>query len=246
MQLKDVTLQTAAGKESLRPDLLLPCDSARQLGFETCSSDTFMAIPANALFQKQTPSEGWQYVTADAAGLAPSRLLVMTDGATSTTERLRTAFAKSPTNTLNIFTDDELYGLGVALVSQLRALAGIGILITLVIAGCGLLVSVADSLLERKRPFALLRLTGMRLAQLRATVLLEAAIPLIVTTVLAAGAGTLYGQLLMKAVSDMPLSFPPLNYVLTIVLGIAASLLIVAGTLPLLNKLTLPENARFE
>jgi len=41
------------------------------------------------------------------------------------------------------------------------------------IAGCGLAVGVAAGLRDRKRPFSLLRLTGVQLGVLRRVVLLE-------------------------------------------------------------------------
>jgi hypothetical protein len=89
-------------------------------------------------------------------------------------------------------------------------------------------------------------LTGMTLKQLRTAVLLEAAIPLIATTVLAAAAGTLYGEMVLNATSGTPYQWPSAQFVLAIVAGIVLALAIVALTLPLLGKITRPENARFE
>ena len=61
------------------------------------------------------------------------------------------------------------------------------VLLTLIVAGCSLAVSVAGSLLDRKRPFTLLRLSGTPLKTLTRVVLLESLVPLVAATVVAAG-----------------------------------------------------------
>jgi hypothetical protein len=63
--------------------------------------------------------------------------------------------------------------------TQLNRVVNLALAVTLTIAGCSLAVAVAAGIIERKRPFALLRLAGMHLAELQRTALLEAAAPLL-------------------------------------------------------------------
>ena len=120
--------------------------------------------------------------------------------------------------------------------------------LTLVVAGCSLAVTVGGSLVERKRPFTLLRLTGTKTATLYRVVVLEAALPLIAATVVAAGVA--YGVAVLTvnqfAKSGTPVPVPGHTYFLTMGAGLVASLLIIAASLPLLSRITGPENARFE
>jgi hypothetical protein len=247
LPLKDVSVIISEGsKEPLQPDLLLPCSEAAIVKIKNCPKDKYVALPAIALFREQTPPEGWQFVSVGDRNLMPGRMLVNTNGDPSIVETLRTKIAATIPFTASVDTDQSLYASGVMVFVQMRAAMYLGMIIVLIVAGCGLLVAVADSLLERRRPFALLRLTGMTLKQLRTAVLLEAAIPLIATTVLAAAAGTLYGEMVLNATSGTPYQWPSAQFVLAIVAGIVLALAIVALTLPLLGKITRPENARFE
>ena len=70
---------------------------------------------------------------------------------------------------------------------------------SLVIAGCSLAVSVTGGVNERKRPFSLLRLTGVPLGVLRRVVALEAAVPLLIISVLSAAMGFLAAGLFLNA-----------------------------------------------
>lgn len=57
---------------------------------------------------------------------------------------------------------------------------------TLFIAGCSLAVSVGGGLMERRRPFTLLRVTGVQLHILNRVMLLETVLPLTLIAVIAA------------------------------------------------------------
>ncbi|MGO9083457.1 MAG: FtsX-like permease family protein [Streptosporangiaceae bacterium] len=59
---------------------------------------------------------------------------------------------------------------------------------SLAIAGCTLATNIAAGLADRKRPFSMLRLTGVRIATLRRMVVLESAVPLIAVAIVAIGA----------------------------------------------------------
>ena len=118
------------------------------------------------------------------------------------------------------------------------------ILATLPIAGCSLAVSVVAGLAERRRPFSLLRLTGVPLSLLRRVVAFESAVPLLVMSALAIVTGFLAAGLFLKSQLHETLQPPGAGYVLIVALGLVASLAIIASTLPVLERITGPETAR--
>jgi len=123
--------------------------------------------------------------------------------------------------------------------------------LTLVVAGCSLAVTVVGSLVERKRPFTLLRLSGTPTSALNKVVLLESVLPLVAAALVAAGMGYALTAVAIKALSassgfSVPVAAPGLAYYLTMVGGLAISLIVIILTLPLLGSTTKPENARFE
>ncbi len=126
------------------------------------------------------------------------------------------------------------------------ALAIVGL--TLVAGACGLVVAAGGGLVERRQPFTLLRLAGTPTRTLAAVVLLESALPLVLAAALAAGAGfgvaePLIDALAMKSAS---IAMPGSVYFASLGGGLAASLLVILTTLPLLRRMTTPDNARFE
>ncbi|MEU6207580.1 FtsX-like permease family protein [Micromonospora musae] len=129
---------------------------------------------------------------------------------------------------------------------QFQQLANVVMLASLPIAGCSLAVSVAGGLSDRRRPFSMLRLTGVRLRTLRRVVALETVVPLLVVSVVALGMGFLAAHLFLRAQLDYPLLAPKPSFWLLVAGGLVVSLGIVASTLPLLGRITGPETARNE
>jgi hypothetical protein len=115
---------------------------------------------------------------------------------------------------------------------------------SLPIAGCSLAVSVAGGLSERRRPFSLLRLTGVPLALLRRVLGLEAVVPLVIGVIVSAGTGLVTAGLFLRAQLDETLQPPGAGYFAVIGAGIIVSLAVVATTLPLLGRFTGPEASR--
>ncbi|HWG23591.1 FtsX-like permease family protein [Actinospica sp.] len=129
-----------------------------------------------------------------------------------------------------------------------QRMMNIAVVLTLLVAGCSLAVAAGGSLVERKRPFTLLRLTGTPVRTLYKVVLLEALLPLAAATVLAIAAG--YGLAVVAATkvapAGTPIPGPGSSYYLTMALGLLAALVLISGTLPFLSRLTRSDNARFE
>ena len=120
--------------------------------------------------------------------------------------------------------------------------------LTILVAGCSLAVSVAGGLVDRKRPFTLLRVGGTSLGTLSRAVLLEAIIPLAAAVV--AAAGIAYGLAATAVVRLAPpgTAIPALTgtYYATLGAGLVVALAVIAATLPLLGRITTPASVRFE
>ena len=93
---------------------------------------------------------------------------------------------------------------------------GLGLIGTLVLAGCSLAVAVSTSVLERRRQFALLRSAGMPVSRLRALVLLQAGAPLFAVAVLSAVLGIVVAQVILRlaTVDAVPWPDPSLGVTL--------------------------------
>jgi predicted lysophospholipase L1 biosynthesis ABC-type transport system permease subunit len=124
----------------------------------------------------------------------------------------------------------------------------IAVVLTLIVAGCSLAVSVGGSLIERKRPFTLLRVTGTPASALYRVVFTEAVLPLVSATVIAGGLGYLIALLTVSklAPAGTPVPAPGHAYYLTMGTGLIASLLVILASLPLLGRITSPGRVRFE
>jgi hypothetical protein len=172
-------------------------------------------------------------------------IVVANDGSTQAIEQARTLLGitfptqfNRPETVVEMNTNQDL--------EQWQQLVNVVIAASLVIAGCSLAVSVAAGLRDRRRPFSLLRLTGVSLAMLRRVVALETVVPLLITAVVAAGCGFLGADLFLRAQMDRTLQAPGGDYYLVVLAGLVASLAVIASTLPLLNRITGPETARNE
>jgi hypothetical protein len=118
------------------------------------------------------------------------------------------------------------------------------IVASLVSAACSLAVNIAAGLGERKRPFSLLRLTGVPLGVLRRIVALESALPLLIVATVSVAVGLVSGALYLHSQVGISFRIPGLTFWVTVLGGLAASLAIIASTFPLLNRMTGPEVAR--
>ncbi|MEV6975610.1 FtsX-like permease family protein [Kitasatospora sp. NPDC093806] len=180
---------------------------------------------------------------AAVAGLPVRNVYVTTDGSTAAMERTRTLLTRAYPGHLAATVRD--WG-----TAQQRTwvgwqqLANVVLLTTLPIAGCSLAVSVVAGLSDRRRPFAMLRLTGAPLGLLRRVIGLESALPLLVVAAIATGTGFAASAMFLKSQMHYELVAPGVVFFLLVALGLVASLGIIASTLPLLKRITGPEAAR--
>jgi hypothetical protein len=183
---------------------------------------------------------------ADLQGFPVYGIVVESNGSTSVIERARTALAiawpgQGPAATLS-----EINQKSLRQIVELQQLTNVVIVVSLVIAGCSLAVSVTAGVNDRKRPFSLLRLTGTPLPVLRRVVGIEAAVPLCAISVVSAAAGLVAASLFLRSQLSESLRLPGPQFYVIVVTGLVASLGIIASTLPLIERITGPENARNE
>jgi hypothetical protein len=120
--------------------------------------------------------------------------------------------------------------------------------LTLIVAGCSLAISVGGGLVERKRPFTLLRVSGAPVSVLSRVALLEAAVPLVAATVVSGAIA--YGTSLLAVLRLAPVgtATPQLDrdYYMIMGTGLVVAFGVIAVTLPLLRRMTAPSSVRFE
>ncbi len=232
------------------PGLVSCADLARIPEYGHCPAGAVVAAVSDDLRRGRRglrTADVWPAAAIGADRLAELPMLsvmVRTDGSTAAVERTRTLLEVAYPRRYVPAMDNEFDNTFTNLLAGWRQLAHALIAASLVIAGSSLAVVVAGGLSERKRPFSLLRLTGVPLGTLRRVVALESAVPLLVAAVVAAGAGFLAAQLFLRAQMQYTLRPPGPAYYLIVAVGLLASLGIIASTLPMLRRITGPETAR--
>jgi hypothetical protein len=184
------------------------------------------------------------------SGLYLQALLAKVNGP-GTLEKVRTYLvthtADSPSGTAPR-TFGESVQARAAVATTVQRLIYTAVVLTLVVAGCSLAVTVGGSLVERKRPFTLLRVTGTQISTLYRVVLLEAVLPLAAATVVAAGIAYLVSVATVSRIAPAgtPVPAPGGAYFEMMAGGLAGSLLVILASLPLLRRLTSADGVRFE
>lgn len=129
---------------------------------------------------------------------------------------------------------------------ELARVADLVIVVSLLIASCGLAVSVIGGIADRRRPFSLLRLTGVPLAILRRVIAIESAVPLIAIALVSVGLGLLGSDLFLTAQLHSGLRMPGVAYFACVVGGLVVALALLGVTLPLVGRITSTEVSRTE
>jgi hypothetical protein len=120
--------------------------------------------------------------------------------------------------------------------------------LTLLVAGCSLAVSAGGGLVERKRPFTLLRVSGTPVSVLSRVVLFEAAVPLVAATVVAAAIAYVTSLTAFLRLAPVGTAVPQLSrdYYTIMGIGLLVAFGVITLTLPLLRRMTAPSTIRFE
>lgn len=184
-------------------------------------------------------------VAGGGSAIRPLLLLVATNGDPVVIERVRTILeAALPTSAPA--TGSELAASVTKIIDELTRVVSLGVVLTLLVAGCSLAVAVAGGLLDRRRPFALLRMAGTPVARLRAVLVVEAAAPLLSIAVLSAVLGVAVSQLVLRIAGVPAVPLPDASVAILLVGSVGGALAVVATVLPLVGTVTALEETRFE
>jgi hypothetical protein len=181
---------------------------------------------------------------AKAARLPVDAVVVATNGSSSAIERTRTVLERAFPFQGTPVTVEALDPSTARLLAMIQDVTDVIIVASLIIASCSLAVNIAAGLGERKRPFSLLRLTGVPTALLHRVVALESALPLLLVAAVSIVVGLVSAALYLHSQVGIAFSIPGIAYWATVLGGLAASLAIIASTFPLLDRMTGPEVAR--
>jgi FtsX-like permease family len=183
---------------------------------------------------------------ASAARLPVDAVVVATDGSSGSLERARTTLERAfPFQGTPVAVEAFDPSTG-RLLTMIQDMTGVVIVASLIIAACSLAVNIAAGLGERKRPFSLLRLTGVPTTLLHRVVALESGLPLLLVAAVSIVVGLVSAALYLHSQVGIAFRIPGIAYWATVLGGLVASLAIIASTFPLLNRITGPEVARNE
>jgi hypothetical protein len=187
----------------------------------------------------------------------PVQTILVTVNSPATLERVRTYLAVHAPPRVGGNPDDsptpprtfgETLQIRTARAATFEKILYAAVALTLIVAGCSLAVTVGGGLVDRKRPFTLLRVSGTQVGVLSRVVLLEAAVPLVAATVVAAGIayGTSVMAVLKLAPAGTAIPQPGRDYYTIMGIGLAGAFGVITLTLPLLRTMTAPSTIRFE
>jgi hypothetical protein len=197
-----------------------------------------------------SPNMSRDHTALDVTGLDVAGLLVKVDDQ-ATLERARTVLTTDAA-TAGAGGAPQTFGevgkVRTTLFEEIQRMVTVLAGLTLLIAGCSLAIAVSGSLVERKRPFTLLRLTGTSAGALYRVVLLETVSPLVMSTLVAAVVGFILATPVARTLAPARHVFvlPGATYFATMGIGLVLAAGIVVACLPILNRVTQPDSARFE
>jgi len=188
----------------------------------------------------------WNLSATQLASLPVNAVVVATTGSSGAIERVRTTLERAFPLQGTPVTVEALGPSTARLLTMIQAMTDVIIVASLIIAACSLAVNIAAGLAERRRPFSLLRLTGVPRRLLHRIVTLESALPLLIVAAVSIVVGLLAAALYLHSQVGLAFSLPGFSYWTTVIGGLAASMAIIAATFPILDRITGPEVARNE
>lgn len=172
-------------------------------------------------------------------------IYIPTDGTLAAENRVRTQAANLVPNAIINTDRDPVDSNLETLFADLSRIISVAALLVLLMGAVGFTAGIIGGLLERRRPFALLRATGMRIGELRWVVLLETSVTMVVTSTAGVGLG------LALAYTDSTRdggvwSWPAIEVFGYAGAGVLAALIFSTFALPLLGAMTRHDAIRYE
>ena len=206
----------------------------------------FSKILGHTANASSTTWPSWKLSAKQLASLPVSAVVVATNGSSGAIERVRTELERAFPLQGTPVTVEALGPSTARLLTMIQAMTDVIIVASLIIAACSLAVNIAAGLAERRRPFSLLRLTGVPRKLLHRVVTLESALPLLIVATVSIVVGLLAAALYLRSQVGLAFSLPGFSYWTTVIGGLAASMAIITATFPILDRITGPEVARNE
>jgi len=170
---------------------------------------------------------------------------IPTDGTLAAENRVRTQAANLvPNAIINTDRDPVDYQLETFFV-DLGRLGRIAALFVLLVAACGLTAGMIGSLVQRRRPFALLHASGMRIGELRQAVFLETAATMVITSALGVALGLIFAYAAARQ-GGVAFRWPGLDVFALVGSGVLATLIFSTFALPLVKAATKHDAIRYE
>jgi hypothetical protein len=169
---------------------------------------------------------------------------VLTDGTPAAENRVRNQAANLVPNAI-IHTQEDRVDVDARFLGDLGKLLHVGWYFVLVVAACSLTVGMVAGVIERRRPFALLRASGVRLGELRQVVFLETAAAMLVTAAVGVGLG-LASSYASALFGDRAWAGPDVGVFATVGIGVLSALVLSTMALPLLDAATRHDAVRYE
>ena len=177
-------------------------------------------------------------------GLPIATVYLPTDGTPAAVHRVRTQAANLVPNAL-IHTQQDRIDTDAFFFDSVEQLQRLVWYFVLLVAACSLTVGMLAGVIERRRSFAMLRASGLRLGELRQVVFLETAAAMLVTAAVGVGLGmaTSYAVALF---GDMVWTWPDVGVFAMVGIGVLAALILSTMALPLLDAATRQDAVRYE
>lgn len=173
-----------------------------------------------------------------------SELLIETDGSRQAVENVRNVLVPQMPG-VEIVTLETIRAKFRQPIAEVERAIDVAVAIILLVAVASLASATTASILERRRPFTLLRMTGVPLRSICGMAAVEAALPLTLSVCLSAALGIVSGAAFVTAVGGS-YNLPVKTVTLLVVTGIAAGLLMIASLFPILSRWTDPRSLRTE
>ena len=180
---------------------------------------------------------------AKAARLPVDAVVIATDGSSSSLERVRTTLERAFPFQGQPLGVESLDPSNARLLTMIQDMTDMIIVASLIIAACSLAVNIVAGLGERRRPFSLLRLTGVSTGSSTGSSRWRVRCLSFLSPRCRSWSASV-AALYLNSQVDIAFRIPGIAYWATVIGGLAASLAIIASTFPLLNRMTGPEVAR--
>lgn len=209
--------------------LAVPCADMARMEYVTCPYG---------------PESGFVEPVGDPTG-SVLHLYIATDGSLAAENRVRTRVANLIPNAIINTDRDPIDHQLETFVRGFDRLGVVAAFFVVILGAFGLSAAMVGGLIERRRPFALLRTSGVHLGELRRALFLETAATMVLTSVAGAVVGMLLAYIASREAA-MDWRWPGLDVFGLIGGGVLAALVFSTIALPLLSLTTRHDAVRFE